>query len=294
MRSLADCPKCGVHLKLTDWRQHCPHCGANIVVYDLQERLMQQADIAEVQHYHFQKKIDRLKASFVGSKLAVVRIITSFLPVFALILPIIQATLNPTYSDYSGGISLVTIYNGVDTMGKPGFLTADRMLTGSLMLLLASVVLWLVHFIVLTMACGKRAMGRAIVLHALLLLSAFGALLLFVADRSDAVLTGKPAAGIYLYLILLIVNAAVDFAVLRQGIDVRHKQCYVGAIPIEEYFELQKTMTPEALRQEQYRRMQKKREEKEAQIAREQAEKETAAQEVAEESEKKEGAVHGG
>ena len=292
---MADCPKCGVHLKMTDWRQHCQHCGANIVVYDLQERLMQQADIAEVQHYHFQKKIDRLKASFVGSKLAVVRIVTSFLPVFALLLPIIRATLNPAFSSFSGGISLVTIYNGVDTMGKPGFLQADRLLTASLMLLLASIVLWLVHFICLMMACGNRAKGRSVVLHALLLLSAFGALFTFLADRSHAVLTGKPAAGIYLYLFLLIVNAAVDFAVLHQGISVRHKQCYVGGIPIEEYFELQKTMTPEELRQEQYRRMQKKREEKEAQIAHEHAEKAAQAPETDDaEAPEKEGAVHGG
>ena len=291
---MADCPKCGVHLKLTDWRQHCPHCGANIVVYDLQERLMQQADIAEVQHYHFQKKIDRLKASFIGSKLAIVRIVTSFIPVFALLLPVITAKMNPAFSAYSGGVSFITIYNGVDTIGQPGFLAADPLLTGSLLLLLLSIVFWLVHFVLLTMACGKRAMARAIVLHALLLLSAFGALALFAADRSSAVLTGKPAVGIYLYLVLLIVNAAVDFAVLRQGIDVRHKQCYVGGIPIEEYFELQKTMTPEDLRQEQYRRMQKKREEKEAQLAREQAEKEAAAQSADAESEEKEGAVHGG
>ena len=109
---MANCPKCGVHLKLTDWRQHCPRCGANIVVYDLQERLMQQADVAEVQHYHFQKKIDRLKASFVGSKLAVVRIITSFIPVFALFLPMVNCRLNPALGDFEG--------NGTERSGASG------------------------------------------------------------------------------------------------------------------------------------------------------------------------------
>ena len=47
---MANCPKCGRHLRLIDWKQHCPHCGANIVLYDRQERLMQEADVAEVQH----------------------------------------------------------------------------------------------------------------------------------------------------------------------------------------------------------------------------------------------------
>ena len=89
---MANCPKCGVHLRLIDWKQRCPQCGANLVLYDLQERLMQDADIAEVQHYHFQKKIDRLKAAFIGSKAAVVRIFTSLLPIGALFLPLWRLT----------------------------------------------------------------------------------------------------------------------------------------------------------------------------------------------------------
>ena len=270
---MANCPKCGVHLKLTDWRQHCPKCGANIVVYDLQERLMQQADVAEVQHYHFQKKLDRLKASFVGSKLAVVRIVTSFIPVFALLLPMINCSLNPAFGDFEGGASMITVYNGVDTIGQDGFLTSDKMLTAAFILLMASVLLWMVHFFCLMAACSKRAKGRAIIINSLTLITSFGALAVFLADKSDAVLTGKPAAGIYLYLALQLLNVIIDFAVLKQGIEINHKQCYVGGIPIEEYFEMQKTMTPEEIRAEQYKRLQAILDEKEAKIAGENAEK---------------------
>lgn len=286
---MANCPKCGVHLKLTDWRQHCPKCGANIFVYDLQERLMQQADTAEVQHYHFQKKIDRLKASFVGSKLAVVRIITSFIPVFALILPIIKADFAPAVSDYSGSVSLITIYNGVSTITSPGFLTADKLLTASMLLLAASTALWLVHFFLLMLACSERAKPRAVIVHALTLLTSIGALVLFMADSSDAVLTGRPAVGIFLYIALQAVNAAVDFAVLRQGIPISHKQCYVGGIPIEEYFEMQATMTPEEIRKEQYERLRARRAEKEAQIE----EDEKRKRHGGERSDGKEGAENG-
>ena len=58
---MAECPKCKKHLKMTDWKQHCPYCGGNIVLYDIQERLMQDADIAEVQYYHFQKKLSAIQ-----------------------------------------------------------------------------------------------------------------------------------------------------------------------------------------------------------------------------------------
>ena len=271
---MANCPKCGVHLKVTDWRQHCPHCGANIVVYDLQERLMQQADIAEVQHYHFQKKIDRLKASFIGSKLAVVRIITSFVPVFALLLPLINCRLNPAFGDFDGNVSAVTIYNGVDTIGSPGFLSSDKLLTAALILLAVSILLWLIHFFLLMMACSKRAKVRAAIIDPLLVIASAAPLILFLTDKSGAVLTGKPSIGIFLYIALQILNAAIDFAVLKQGIPVHHKQCFVGGIPIEEYFEMKETMSAEEIRQEQYRRLQAIQDEKEAEIARDIAGKE--------------------
>ena len=68
---MANCPKCDYHLKLTDWRPNCPSCGVNLVYYGMEERLLADADKAEAEHSHFQKKIDRAKASFVGSKLAI-------------------------------------------------------------------------------------------------------------------------------------------------------------------------------------------------------------------------------
>lgn len=263
---MANCPKCGVHLKMTDWRQHCPKCGANIVVYDLQERLMQQADIAEVQHYHFQKKIDRLKASFIGSKLAVIRIITSFVPVFALLLPIVKCRLNPSFGDFEGGASLITLYNGVDTIGSPGFLSSDKLLTASLLCLAVSIVLWFIHFLLLMMACSKHAKIRAAVINPLIVIFSVLPLILFVSDKSGVVLNGTPSIGIFVYILLQIINVAIDFAVLKQGIPVNHKQCYVGGIPIEEYFKMKETMSPEEIRAEQYRRLQAILDEKEAEI----------------------------
>ena len=62
----------------------------------------------------------------------------------------------------------------------------------------------------------------------------------------------------------MIVSAAVDFWVLWHPVEIVHKQCYVGGIPIEEYFEMEKTMTREAIRAEQYRRLQERYNEKQA------------------------------
>ena len=93
----ATCPKCGGKLKLTDWRPNCPHCGVNMVYYGMEERLLLDADKAEAEHARTQPRIDRLKAAFVGSKLAIARIVFSVLPIAALFLPIAKFAFKAPY-----------------------------------------------------------------------------------------------------------------------------------------------------------------------------------------------------
>ena len=272
---MASCPKCGKNLRLTDWRQHCPQCGANIVVYDLQEKLMQDADIAEVQYYHFQKKIDRLKASFIGTKLAVARIITSILPVGPLFLPLIKAAFSPPVDFPDGNVNLMTIVNhfgaiNLDTVkALPGgnAKTDSVLLVAGTLLFALSAVLTLVHLILLTLACSPKGKARNIVQDVLILLSSVASAVCFAAMGDSGAVKATLAIGAYLYILLQVVNVAIDIAVLKQGIPVTHKQCYVGGIPIEEYFELEKTLTPEEMRAEQYRRLTAIQQEKERQIA---------------------------
>ncbi|MBR0120551.1 MAG: zinc ribbon domain-containing protein [Clostridia bacterium] len=278
---MANCPKCGKKLKKTDWRQHCPECGANIVVYDLQERLMKDADIAEVQYYHFQKKVDRLKASFIGTKLAVARIITSLLPAAPLFLPLVKASFSPPVDFPDGNVNLMTVVNHFGAINPEtlkalpgGEARADSLLliAGTLLFAL-SVVLTLVHFILLTLACSPKGRVRNIVQDVLILLTCTASAVCIAAMGSAGAVKATLAVGTYLYILLQVVNVAVDIAVLIQGIPITHRQCYVGGIPIEEYFELEKTLTPEELRAEQYRRLSEIQKEKEEKIAEDEAKK---------------------
>ena len=278
---MADCPKCGKKLKVSDWRQHCPQCGANIVVYDLQERLMQDADKAEVQYYHFQKKVDRVKASFIGTKLAVARIITSLLPAGPLFLPLIKATFSPPVDFPDGSVNMITIVNHFGAINPEtvralpgGAARADSLLllAGTLLFAL-SVVLTLLHFILLTLACSPKGKVRNIIQDVLILASSIASAVCFTVMGDSGAVTATLAVGAYLYILLQVVNVAVDIAVLVKGIPVTHRQCYVGGIPIEEYFELEKTLTPEEIRAEQYRRLTAIQQEKERQIAEDEAKK---------------------
>ena len=76
--------------------------------------------------------------------------------------------------------------------------------------------------------------------------------------------------GAYLYLALLVVNAGLDCYVLRHPVAIVHKQCYVGGIPIEEYFEMVDAGMPQAeIRAEQYRRLTAQQLEKERELEKE-------------------------
>ena len=267
---MANCPKCGVHLRIIDWKQHCPKCGVNLVVYDLQERLMKDADIAEVQNYHFQKKIDRLKASFIGSKLAIVRIFTTLLPIGALFLPLANIKLSAPFEAFEGSCNALTVYNNFTSITSSiGELFSGAALPFgiSLALLLLSAVLILVKLLLLTLACSPKGKPRNIVLNILQLGTAIGSAVSLLLIKPNAIVSGSLKFGAFVFIASLVLSAAIDIACLIQGIEVKHKQCYVGAIPIEEYFKMVEDGVPhEKIREKQYALMQKAQEEKEAKL----------------------------
>ncbi|MBO5290474.1 MAG: hypothetical protein J6B35_02680 [Clostridia bacterium] len=280
---MANCPKCGEHLKLTDWKQHCPHCHCNIVVYDIQERLMQDADKAEVQRYYFQKKIDRMKASFVGSKLAVIRIFTSLIPLVAVVAPWLKGEFNVPFVEFKGLFTLFTLTDMLDSLDINSILnilnTDDGkipiiLLAVSLVLLLLSAVLLLVRFGCLTMACSKRGKIRNYTFDILTLVFCIVATVLLTVVPDNAYFNIDFVIAPFVYLLLLGVNFGVDIAVYKKGIEVKHEPCFVGGIPIEEYFKMVEDGVPqEEIRQEMYRRLTEMQLKKEAELNGEAVEK---------------------
>ncbi len=270
---MAECPKCAHHLRLTDWKQKCPYCGANIVMYNLQERLMQDADKAEVEYYYHQKKVDRVKASFIGSPLAVVRIFTSLLPVGALFLPMLKDVILKFSEDFPEKATIINIYNLITGGGITSVLNeaessqAGRMFFAGLILLMLSVLLMIIHFAFLTLACSPHGKARNYTVSILMLAFAAAYVLMMIFMPENGIVSASVGIGSLLYVLLLAVNLIVEIIVFRKGIEVKHAQCYVGGIPIEEYFEMQKNGVPqEELRAEMYRRLTALQKEKEREL----------------------------
>lgn len=273
---MANCPKCGEHLRIVDWKQNCPHCGCNIVIYDIQERLMRDADKAEVQHYYFQKRVDRMKASFVGSKLTVLRIFTSLIPLIAVVVPWLSGSFSAPFVPFEGNFGLFSLMDMLETLDTDAIFSLTGVSDGkapiillliSILLFIFSAVILLIRFGCLTMACSKNGKRRCYIFDiALLVMCAMASVMLMIIPDNPYFDIGFIFAPL-VYFLLLIVNFMVDIAIYKKGMEVKHAPCFVGGIPIEEYFKMLEDGVPkEEIRQEMYRRLTELQLQKEAEL----------------------------
>lgn len=251
---MANCPKCGRKLTLLDWRPNCPGCGVNLVYYGMEERLLKEADAAEAEHARLQKRIDRLKASFIGSKLTIVRIILSILPIAALMLPLCSVTYSgPFVEQTTTSINAIEIYNLVSSLDFDALFTmiGSEILgtsfigyAGALVCILLSLVMVIVSLVMLMLACSPKGNPRNITLNIIAIAFAVASPVLFSIFSSEITavfpdfISGSLGVGIFVYIATLAALLAINIVIAVKGVDVKYKQCFVGGIPAEEYFEL--------------------------------------------------------
>lgn len=251
---MAKCPKCGRKLTLFDWRPNCPGCGINLVYYGMEERLLKEADAAEAEHAKLQKKIDRLKSSFVGSKLTIARIFLSIIPIAALLLPLCSVTYSgPFIEQTTTNVNAIEIYNLVSSLDFDALFTmiGSSLLgtsfigyAGALVCILLSLVLVIVSLIMLTLACSPKGNPRNITLNCITIALAVASAVLFTVFSNGITavfpefISGKLGIGIFVYIALLVVLLVMNIVIAKKGVNVKYKQCFVGGLPAEEYFEL--------------------------------------------------------
>ena len=252
---MAKCPKCGRKLTLFDWRPNCPGCGVNLVYYGLEDKLLDEADAAEAEHAKLQKRIDRLKASFVGSKLTVARIVLSLLPVVALLIPLCSVKFTNIHfrGEISGSVNLITLINVFSGLDFDGLFAMFGNATlsgvfigyaGALLTLALSLVFVLVSLFALVAACGPKGNVRNIILNSIAIVFSVASIIFFSVFSSNAtkvfpeMFTGKIGVGIFVYIAALIALLVLNIVIAKKGTPVKYKPCFVGGIPADEYFEL--------------------------------------------------------
>ena len=169
----AYCPKCNYKLKIKDWRPECPNCGVNVVYYGIEERLREEADVAEY-HYAVNKpKYDRLKFSLIGHPLSIARLVIGVLPLLALLLPMGRIAFSLPFNDHNKIVNLVSVIiffvkNGLDTDALAALMGSDLLgksviyFAVSLVSLILMALTMFVAYILLTLSAAKRGIRRNI------------------------------------------------------------------------------------------------------------------------------------
>lgn len=104
----AKCPECGRTLKIWNFKAECPDCGTNIPNYQWEKRLNEDADIAENAFAKMHYKTANFKSAVAGSKLRIVRLVMTFAPLIALVLPLYDFTLSLPFRHTEESVSFLT------------------------------------------------------------------------------------------------------------------------------------------------------------------------------------------
>ncbi|MCR4615605.1 MAG: hypothetical protein K5756_05600 [Clostridiales bacterium] len=245
------CPKCGYKLKLKDIKPDCPKCGVNVLYYKMDERLLADADKVEEEHVHFQAKVDRIKASLFGSKLAIMRFVFCFLAIGALFLPLVKVSFSGPYIDRSSTVNLLFLYDFVSKldfdalfayMRSPVLGTAFKEYFIAIVTVLLSVLLSIVNLIFVFFSSGKKSKVRNITVDSLAVISAAVSLVMFtkfsksIINLFPGAYSGKVAFGAFVFLGVAAALVVINVIIAKKGIPVKYKQCYISGFPAEEVF----------------------------------------------------------
>ncbi|MBQ8766011.1 MAG: hypothetical protein IJZ16_04345 [Clostridia bacterium] len=173
----AKCPECGHTLKLWNVKAECPKCGVNIPNHQWEKRLNDDADFAENAFARFHYKLQNFKSAVFGTKLRIVRLILTFAPLIALVLPLYSFKLNLPFNQSDKSISFLTfvldyllesdIGSVTTLMGGEVLGTAATMVVIACVLMLLAVVFGVLNFFVLLIAGIKMKYVFNVVLNVL-------------------------------------------------------------------------------------------------------------------------------
>lgn len=82
-----ECPKCHHKIGKLDWGQNCKSCGVNLMYYNLEQRLEEDAKLTELSFAKTRIFAAKVKAAFVGGALQIIRLVMLFGCIGLLMIP---------------------------------------------------------------------------------------------------------------------------------------------------------------------------------------------------------------
>ena len=203
---MAHCPGCGYKLKPWNVKAECPKCGVNIPNYNWEERLEQDAQRSEWAFAKFRRSVKYLKRGLVGTKLSIVRLVFTFVPLVIFVIPAFRLTMNLPFSSFENQyVSLLdiilAIVDGID-IGALFTLMGSEIVGGAYTLFLAGfllialgVVSAVLNFFVLIICSVKHKYIANYVLCILSVLLFVAAIPVFIVSFQQMDAIGLPVFG---------------------------------------------------------------------------------------------------
>ncbi len=197
------CPKCGKKLNALYLKQECPNCGANILYYNLDERLKADAEKAQAEVEAFNRFSNLIKTSAIGSPLQIIRLVLFFTPLGSMCLE---------FFDVNGKtVSLIALIKEIIGGGFGlGSLTENTAYLLSVLVMVFVILFSLAEIIASLFSAGKNGLKRNIAF------SAVNLAVLLCVSAAVFVLGGKPGAGWFLTLFIYLVCDFLHFAVNKK------------------------------------------------------------------------------
>ena len=226
----AKCPECGHPLKFWNIKAECPKCGANIPNHQWEKRLESDSDIAEHAFAQLHYKTANFKSAVAGSKLRIVRLIMTFAPLIALVLPLYNFKLTLPFRSSEESISFLTfvlnyllkvdIGSALKLIGGEVLGNAALMVIIACALLLVAVVCGVLNFFVLLISGIKLKYMLNIILNVISTLSWAVASIFFVQFTNACTALGggiitecSLGIGFIVGTVLFIVNVTLNVIV---------------------------------------------------------------------------------
>lgn len=219
----------------------CPHCGVNVRFYNFDKNFYRDAKRAELSLAKINIFIAHLKASFIGSKLPIIRLCLMLLPLLSLLVPYASAELALPFVEKSVTLSALGAYfafsdgslNFILSMMSGG---ADAGVFKAMFIALAAIAaiaLIAVIVVLLTMLAfaSIKKMPKALCAFSIIgiVLSIAAAVLSFrfvsaAGASAGTMVTGKISFGYIVTAAAFAANFIINLLIIKKGYNIVYKE----------------------------------------------------------------------
>ena len=231
---MANCPKCGYKLRMIDIKAECPKCGVNLIYFNHQERLAEDADKAEEEYIKMQPKIDRVKFAFAGTKLSILRLILLFVPIGMLFLPLAQIKVQMPYNDIDTSVSVLNL--AMDVIAKFEFsilsiapLAAVICYFVAILGVLVSAVFAILNIPFVSVSCSPKGFKRNVTLSSCGIAAMLVSIISFLVFNAQlesafgAMYSGNIGIGAFLVIIAYLAIIVINVVIKKKNVPVKYK-----------------------------------------------------------------------